>query len=74
MHALFTWRRLARVVTVCLALWLAAIGALVAAFGRDAVLPQMAWFFSNAALLTFGAVLPLRLPGAVEQHHWLSDA
>ena len=76
-HARFTWPRLARVLIVCLALWLAAIGALVAAFGRDAVLPQMAWFFSKAALLTFGgayAVLPYVFQGAVEQHQWLSAA
>jgi chromate transporter len=37
----------------------------------------MAWFFSKAALLTFGgayAVLPYVFQGAVEQHHWLSAA
>jgi chromate transporter len=35
----------------------------------------MAWFFSKAALLTFGgayAVLPYVYQGAVDQHHWLS--
>src|SRR5687768_7481012 len=35
----------------------------------------MAWFFTKAALLTFGgayAVLPYVYQGAVEQHHWLS--
>jgi len=52
-------------------------GGNLAAFGRDAVLPQMAWFFSKAALLTFGgayAVLPYVFQGAVEQHQWLSAA
>ena len=76
-HALFTWPRLARVLLVCVGLWLAAIGGLVLAFGRDAVLPQMAWFFTKAALLTFGgayAVLPYVFQGAVEEHHWLSAA
>ena len=35
----------------------------------------MGWFFTKAALLTFGgayAVLPYVYQGAVEQHHWLS--
>ena len=35
----------------------------------------MAWFFTKAALLTFGgayAVLPYVYQGAVEQHQWLS--
>jgi chromate transporter len=46
---------------VCLGLWLAVMALLLACFGVDAVLTQMAWFFSKAALLTFGgayAVLP----------------
>jgi len=74
-HARFAWPRFARVVAVCLGLWLAAIGALALAFGADAVLTQMAAFFTRAALLTFGgayAVLPYVYQGAVEQHHWLS--
>ena len=35
----------------------------------------MAWFFTKAALLTFGgayAVLPYVYQGAVEQHQWLT--
>jgi chromate transporter len=74
-HALFTWRRFARVLAVCLALWLAAIAGLAFAWGWDAVLTQMAWFFTKAALLTFGgayAVLPYVFQGAVEHHHWLT--
>ena len=74
-HALFTWRRFRTVLVVCLALWLAAIGALCAAFGWNAVLTQMAWFFTKAALMTFGgayAVLPYVYQGAVDHHHWLT--
>jgi chromate transporter len=74
-HARFAWPRLARVVAVCLGLWLAAIGGLALAFGADAVLTRMAAFFTQAALLTFGgayAVLPYVYQGAVEQHHWLT--
>ena len=74
-HARFSWRRLGRVVAVCLCLWIAAIGALALAFGADAVLSRMAWFFTKAALLTFGgayAVLPYVYQGAVEHHQWLT--
>ena len=48
------------------ALWLFALAMLVASFGPGSTLPQMGWFFTKAALLTFGgayAVLPVRLPG-----------
>jgi chromate transporter len=74
-HATFSRARFARVLLVSLALWGGAIAALTAAFGSDAVLTRMAWFFTQAALLTFGgayAVLPYVFQGAVEQHHWLS--
>ena len=74
-HALFAWRRLALVFAVCVGLWLLAIGALTLAFGNEGVLTRMAWFFTQAALLTFGgayAVLPYVVQGAVEQHHWLT--
>lgn len=76
-HALFTWARFRKVLAVCLALWLAAIGALTACCGWDAVLTQMAWFFTKAALLTFGgayAVLPYVFQGAVDHHQWLTAA
>ena len=74
-HARFTRARLARVAIVGLGLWFVAMAALVAVQGIDATLTQMAWFFTKAALLTFGgayAVLPYVYQGAVEQHHWLS--
>jgi chromate transporter len=74
-HALFTWPRFRRVVAVFLSIWVLAIGGLTAAYGWDAVLPQMAWFFTKAALLTFGgayAVLPYVYQGAVDHYHWLT--
>jgi chromate transporter len=40
-----------------------------------APLSTMAWFFTKAALMTFGgayAVLPYVVQGAVHQHHWLT--
>ncbi len=74
-HARFTWTRLRHVLLVCLALWGLALGGLTAALGWDAVLTQMGWFFTKAALLTFGgayAVLPYVYQGAVEHHQWLT--
>jgi chromate transporter len=76
-HARFSWRRLAAVLAIGVALWLAAIGGLILAEGWDGVLTRMAWFFTKAALLTFGgayAVLPYVFQGAVEDYHWLSAA
>ena len=76
-HARLSWLRLVLVVTVFVLLWAGALGALAAAYGIDGVPTQMAWFFTKAALLTFGgayAVLPYVFQGAVEQHQWLSAA
>ncbi len=74
-HARFSRRRLARVLAAGLALWGAAMAALVLAQGWQGTLAQMGWFFTKAALLTFGgayAVLPYVYQGAVEHHQWLS--
>jgi chromate transporter len=76
-HARFSRRRLAIVVVVGLALWLLPMALLVMAQGWQGTLTQMAWFFSKAAMLTFGgayAVLPYVYQGAVEHHQWLSGA
>jgi chromate transporter len=74
-HALFTWARAVRMIVVFLSLWAGAIGALAALYGWDGVLTQLAWFFTKAALLTFGgayAVLPYVYQGAVDHFHWLT--
>ena len=74
-HALFTWPRVRRVLAVFVALWALALGSLIALFGWDGVLTQMAWFFTKAALLTFGgayAVLPYVYQGAVDHFQWLT--
>lgn len=76
-HARFTWGRFWRVLGVCLALWAAVVGGLTLWLGWNAVLTQMAWFFTKAALLTFGgayAVLPYVYQGAVEHFQWLTPA
>jgi chromate transporter len=74
-HARFRASRVALVAAACLALWLFAIAMLVATWGPGATLPRMAWFFTKAALLTFGgayAVLPYVYQGAVETYGWLT--
>ena len=74
-HALFTKAGLIKVLLIGLALWGVAFGGLVAALGLNGVLTQMAWFFTKAALLTFGgayAVLPYVYQGAVDQFQWLT--
>ena len=76
-HARFTWPRLAMHVAAGLAIWALAMAALVAASGWHSTLTQMGWFFTKAALLTFGgayAVLPYVYQGAVEHHQWLTAA
>jgi len=74
-HALFKWARLARVCVAAAALWGGAMAFLVVRYGWDATLTQMGWFFTKAALLTFGgayAVLPYVYQGGVEQFAWLT--
>jgi chromate transporter len=74
-HARWSPTRLAAVVVVGVALWLLPMGGLVAWQGWDSTLTQMGWFFTKAALLTFGgayAVLPYVYQGAVEHFAWLT--
>jgi chromate transporter len=76
-HARFTRARLARVLAIGFGLWVAAMAVLLASVGVDGTLTQMGWFFTKAALLTFGgayAVLPYVYQGAVEHQHWLTGA
>ncbi len=76
-HAHFTWPRLALFIAAGLVLWATPLALLTAFYGWHATLPQMGWFFTKAALLTFGgayAVLPYVYQGAVEAHGWLSGA
>jgi chromate transporter len=74
-HALFSWPRFWSYVAAGLALWLLAIGALWSVQGASGTLTQMGWFFTKAALVTFGgayAVLPYVYQGAVENYQWLT--
>jgi len=58
-----------------IAIFAVALGLLAAVQGWQSTLAQMGWFFTKAALLTFGgayAVLPYVYQGAVEQFQWLT--
>ena len=74
-HARFSRAGFGRVLAWGLVLWLVAMAGLVWAQGSDGPLARMGWFFTKAALMTFGgayAVLPYVFQGAVEHHHWLT--
>jgi len=76
-HARFTLRGLFEACAIGIGLALAAWLALAAVYGVDGTLARMGWFFTKAALMTFGgayAVLPYVVQGAVEQYGWLSAA
>ena len=74
-HARFSWGRFGKIAFIGLALWDGVIGLLCWQYGWQGAFTQMGWFFTKAALLTFGgayAVLPYVYQGAVEHYHWLS--
>ena len=74
-HARFCWSRLALILLVGAGLWLLPMGLLTALFGWDGSLTQIGWFFTKAALLTFGgayAVLPYVYQGAIGHYGWVT--
>jgi chromate transporter len=74
-HARFSWRGLFGIAAVGMMLWAIPIGLLTASMGWHHPLTQMGWFFTKAALLTFGgayAVLPYVYQGAVGHYGWLT--
>lgn len=76
-HALFSLPRLAWVLLAGAVLWLAPMAALLFTYGWSGTLTQIGWFFTKAALLTFGgayAVLPYVNQMAVGHYQWLSTA
>lgn len=73
-HARFSWPKLIKLLLIGLSLWAGVLGLLCAHYGWQGALTQMGWFFTKAALLTFGgayAVLPYVYQGAVEHYQWL---
>jgi chromate transporter len=74
-YARFSWKRTIGYVLAGLALWAGIEGMLVTAFGWQGTLAQMGWFFTKAALVTFGgayAVLPYVYQGGVDTYQWLT--
>lgn len=74
-HAMFSWRRAGMFAACGVAVWAVTLGGLAMLQGWDGTLTQIGWFFTKAALLTFGgayAVLPYVYQGAVEAYGWLS--
>lgn len=74
-HAIFSWYKFARVLCIGGVLWLLPMLMLLWCFGWQHSYTQMAWFFSKAALLTFGgayAVLPYVTQAAVVHYGWLT--
>jgi chromate transporter len=74
-HARFSSTRWWTVFAIGAVLWALPMLALVSSLGWQNSLTQMGWFFSKAAMVTFGgayAVLPYVNQAAVEQYGWLT--
>lgn len=74
-HAKFSWLTFSKVLFIGVLCWSAVLLMLAIWFGWESLYSQMAWFFTKAALLTFGgayAVLPYVFQGAVEHFQWLT--
>jgi chromate transporter len=74
-HAKFRWLGLVKVAVVGGLLWALPMALLTANYGWNHTLTQMGWFFTKAALLTFGgayAVLPYVYLGAVGHYGWVT--
>ena len=75
-HAQFNLKRFISFIVIGIIACVSIMLALVMAFGWQSVFAQMAWFFTKAALVTFGgayAVLPYVHQGGVEIYGWLSS-
>jgi len=74
-HARFKWSRVMSHALIGTLLWAGVEGLLLLLYGWHGVLTQMGWFFTKAALVTFGgayAVLPYVYQASVEQHQWIT--
>lgn len=73
--ARFSWRSTVMHVAAGVVIWTVAEIILYMIYGWHGPLTQMGWFFTKAALVTFGgayAVLPYVYQGGVETHGWLT--
>jgi len=74
-HTGFKWSRFIIYSIIGILIGTAVMASLITAYGWEGTLTQMGWFFTRAALVTFGgayAVLPYVYQGGVEQYQWLS--
>lgn len=74
-HARFSWGKVVSVSIAGILIGSVLWWLLATAYGVTSPLAQMGWFFTKAALLTFGgayAVLPYVYQGAVETYHWVT--
>jgi chromate transporter len=74
-HARFRWAGLAKICVVALALWAIPMAILAALYGWAGAYTQMAWFFTKAALVSFGgayALLPYIQQAVVANYGWLT--
>ena len=74
-HARFKWRKLVIFTLFGLFVWCILMIMLLKTYGWEGTLTQMSWFFTKAALVTFGgayAVLPYVYQGGVEHYAWLT--
>lgn len=74
-HAKFKWSRLLMFGAVGFAIWSVVMLILTTNYGWEGTLTQIGWFFTKAAMVTFGgayAVLPYVYQGGVEQYAWLN--
>lgn len=74
-HAKFSFAKLLRAIVIGLILWIMPMALLTSYFGWDHTLTQMSWFFTKAALVTFGgayAVLPYVYQGAISHYGWVT--
>jgi len=74
-HAKFKWSRIITFLSIGLIIWAVAMLGLTLAYGWEGTLTKMGWFFTKAALVTFGgayAVLPYVYQGGVEEFAWLT--
>jgi chromate transporter len=75
LHAQFSWSGFMKVILIGALLWAIPMSALTGIYGWDHTFTQMGWFFTKAALLTFGgayAVLPYVYQGAVTHYAWVT--
>ena len=75
--ARFNWNSTVLHILVGLGIWTLIEAALYVTYGWQGPLTQMGWFFTKAALVTFGgayAVLPYVYQGGVEHYQWLTGA